>query len=129
MTSPFDSPLVLRKIRLCPLAMLLLLTGCGKFFGQKNTPEPVNPHSVTITWAAASTPVAGYNVYRTSRPGGPVKLTPRIVSTTQFTDKTAEGGRTYLYYVTSVDSKGIESNPSEQVTITVPTTVTPPAKQ
>jgi fibronectin type 3 domain-containing protein len=55
-------------------------------------------------------------------------LTNKIVSGTQYIDRNVEAGRTYTYSVTSVDFKGIESNPSANITVTVPTT-TPPAKQ
>ncbi len=90
--------------------------------------EPDNPHSVTISWTASKSLVAGYNVYREYQLSGPVRLTLRLVSGTQYTDKTVAAGRTYSYYVTSVDLRGIESKPSEKVSVTVPTTVTPPAK-
>jgi len=52
-----------------------------------------------------------------------------MVSGTQYIDKTVEGGRTYIYSVTTVDVNGVESKPSDNITVTVPTTVTPPAKQ
>ena len=68
-------------------------------------------------------------MYRTSPPGGPVKLTPKIISATQYTDRTVEAGHTYIYFVTSVDSRGMESSPSMKATVTIPTTVTPPAQQ
>ena len=79
-----------------------------------------NPHSVTIIWTASSTPVAGYNVYRSSPPNPPVKLTEKVVPGTQYTDTTVEAGYTYVYSVTSVDSKGLESRPSENITARVP---------
>jgi hypothetical protein len=110
-----------------PLLALLLSSGCGKlrsWYGQKE-----NPHSVTIAWTATNPPVAGYNVYRASPPGSPVKLTLRLVPGTQYTDTTVEAGHTYVYSVTSVDFSGVEGNPSANTTVTVPATVTPPAKQ
>jgi fibronectin type 3 domain-containing protein len=91
--------------------------------------EPNDPHSVTLSWIASKSPVAGYNVYREFQYGGPVKLTSSVVAGTVYTDNTVAAGRTYSYFVTSVDSKGQESKPSEKVWATVPTTVTPPAKQ
>ena len=83
---------------------------------------------MTIAWTASASPVEGYYVYRAAPPHSPVKLTVRIVQGTQYTDKTAEPGHTYSYYVTSVDFKGTESSPSGNITVTVPTAVTPPAK-
>jgi hypothetical protein len=107
---------------------LLLLAGCGKSHSLYAQKEPENPHSATITWTASASRVAGYNVYRESQSTPPVKLTNGLVSGTRYTDKTVEAGRTYSYFVKSVDSKGVESGPSEKITVTIPTTVTPPAK-
>jgi fibronectin type 3 domain-containing protein len=90
---------------------------------------PENLHSVTISWTASTSPVAGYYVYRVYGLRGPDRLTNAIVPRTQYTDGTVGAGQTYSYYVTSVDSKGIESKPSEKITVTIPTKVTPPARQ
>jgi hypothetical protein len=129
MTRDFHSSPFLRGFCVFFFAALCLLAGCGKLRGGNVPREPDNPHSATITWGASVSAVAGYNVYRESQPGSAVKLTPRIVSGTQYTDKTVEAGHTYSYFITSVDSKGIESRPSEKITVTIPRTVTPPAKQ
>jgi hypothetical protein len=131
MRKPLHSSLGLSGFCLISIVGLSLLAGCGKLrnwypHAQK---KPDNPHSVTIGWTASPAPVAGYNVYRASPPNGPIKLTVRIVSALQYTDKTVEAGHTYSYYVTSVDYKGIESDPSKNITVTVPWTVTSPAKQ
>jgi fibronectin type 3 domain-containing protein len=83
---------------------------------------------VTISWTAVDTPVAGYYVYRSSGSGRAVNLTSRAFYGTQFMDTAVEPGQTYSYYVTSVNYKGIESRPSETVSVTVPANVTPPAK-
>ena len=109
--------------------MLSLLAGSGTLRGLHAQKGSDNPHSVTISWMASTSHVAGYNVYRSSPPGVPVKLTIKPVSGTQYTDKTVEAGHTYLYSVTSVDFKGIESKPSSNVTVTVPESAAPPAKQ
>ena len=129
MRKPNHSSPGLRGFCLLALVAFSLLTGCGKQRSQAAQKEANNPHSATISWTPSVSAVAGYNVYRELPPNGPVKLTPGIVSGTQYTDKTVEGGRTYFYYVTSVDSKGVESAPSGKITVTIPTTVTPPAKQ
>ncbi len=121
---------VLRGFCWVSFVALSLATGCGKKGADSQTPAaPVNPHSVTITWVASKSQVAGYNVYRSSGSGNPIKLTNGIVLGTEYTDRTVAAGQTYSYYVTSVDLKGIESKPSGKITATVPTTVTPPAKQ
>jgi len=122
----------LRGFFLVSLVALSPMAGCGKprtLF----TPTPKesdNPHSVTISWTASISPVAGYNVYRAAPPGAPVKLTTtRIVSGTQYTDRTVEAGHSYTYSVTSVNFNGTESVPSANITVTVPATVTPTSKQ
>jgi len=120
----------LRGFCLFSFVALALVAGCGKKGADPQTPpEPVNPHSVTISWVASKSQVAGYNVYRSTGSGNPIKLTNGIVLGTEYTDRTVAAGQTYSYYVTSVDLKGIESKPSGKITATVPTTVTPPAKQ
>ncbi len=119
----------LRGFCLYSLAALSLVAGCGTLHSWYAQKASDNPHSVTVGWTASKSPVAGYNVYRASPPNGPVKLTMSLVPGTQYTDRTVEAGRTYTYSVTSVDSKGVESSPSAKITVTVPTTVTPSAKQ
>jgi fibronectin type 3 domain-containing protein len=74
-----------------------------------------------MSWTASTSAVVGYNVYRTSPPDGQrKKLTPQLVTPTQYTDSNVEAGQTYSYVVTSVDSKGIESRPSAVIVVTVP---------
>src|ERR1035437_5087257 len=101
-------------------AIVLLLAGCGRPHSAALEVRH-NPHSVTLSWVASTSPVAGYNVYRSFPPGAPfMKLTPQPVAGTQYIDTTAEAGNTYTYYVTSVDSKGVESRPSGKTVATVP---------
>lgn len=127
MRSPAHLPRVLLKLRFVPLVGTLVLASCGRQRSQTIKPKAVSPHSVTITWKASKSPVAGYNVYRILSPAGALKVSPGIVTETQFTDRTVEAGYTYAYFVTAVDSKGIESRPSEKVSITVPTPTAPTA--
>jgi fibronectin type 3 domain-containing protein len=129
MRKPLHSSPATRSFILLSLAALSLLAGCGKVRSVFARREPDNPHSVTLSWDASKTPVAGYNVYREFQYGGPVKLTSAAVAGTEFKDTTVAAGRTYSYYVTSVDLKGVESKPSEKIWVTVPTTVTPASKQ
>ena len=118
MRTPFHPSTVVRSVCLLSLTAVFLFAGCGKVLGWYQ--QVRHPHSVTIAWTAGASPVQGYNVYRASPPGAPVKLTAKIVTETRYVDKTVEGGRTYSYYVTSVDSKGMESGPSANITVTVP---------
>jgi hypothetical protein len=83
--------------------------------------QPVS-HSVTLTWTASTSAVSGYNVYRSTISGGPyTKLNSSLITTTSYVDSSVQAGLTYYYVVTSVDSTGVESAFSTQVSATVPT--------
>jgi hypothetical protein len=80
-------------------------------------------HSVDITWAAStSTPLQGYNVYRSTVSGGPyTKLSPTLSPTTLlFTDTTPLSGKQYFYVVTALNTSGAESSASSEVAVTIP---------
>jgi len=110
-------------------AALSLLASSGILRSLQAQSGPDKPHSVTISWSPNSPPVAGYNVYRVSPPAPPVKLTRKIISVTQYIDKTVQAGHTYSYSVTAVNFKGGESSPSGIITVTIPANAPPPAKQ
>ena len=78
-------------------------------------------HSVTLTWTASTSTVVGYNVYRSTVSGGPyTKLTSTADASTTYTDSAVTAGATYFYVVTSVDSSGVESANSSEVSATIP---------
>jgi fibronectin type 3 domain-containing protein len=119
----------LRGLFLFSFAALELFAGYGTLrtlYAQNGSSKP---HSVTVNWSPSVSPVAGYNVYRADPGAAPIKLTIKIVSGTRYTDTNVEAGHTYIYSITSVDFKGVESKPSSTITVTVPGTPTPPAKQ
>jgi hypothetical protein len=79
-------------------------------------------HSVTLTWTEGSPAVRGYNVYRSSNSGVSYKkLNSSLVITTQYTDSTVLGGQTYFYAATSLNPGNVESEYSDQVSVTIPT--------
>ena len=79
-------------------------------------------HTVTLTWVASPSSVSGYNVYRGTVSGGPyTKINTALEAATNYVDNTVQSGTTYFYVVTSVDSSGVESAFSNQVTVVVPT--------
>ena len=83
--------------------------------------QPVS-HAVTLNWGASTSSVAGYNVYRSTVSGGPyTKQNSSLISTTSYTDSSVQGGQTYFYVVTSVDSTSMESTFSNEVSATIPT--------
>lgn len=82
------------------------------------------PYLVGLTWvppATSTDPVAGYNVYRTTGGNATYQLLNSAVNlASTYTDSTVQDGQTYAYYVTSVDSSGIESTPSNIFDVTIP---------
>lgn len=78
-------------------------------------------HSVSLNWTSSSSTVSGYNVYRSSVSGGPyTKLNSTLVAATTYVDTAVATTQTYYYVVTSVDSSGVESAYSGEVSATIP---------
>ena len=78
-------------------------------------------HTVTLSWSASSSVVAGYNVYRGAGSGGPYSLLNSVVDTnTSYVDSTVVSGSKYFYVTTAVDLLGVESNFSNEVSATIP---------
>jgi fibronectin type 3 domain-containing protein len=79
-------------------------------------------HSVQLSWTASKSAVAGYNVYRAAKTGGPYsKLNGSLDTGTSFTDNSVSAGQTYFYVTTAVDSSGGESTFSNEAQAAVPT--------
>jgi Abnormal spindle-like microcephaly-assoc'd, ASPM-SPD-2-Hydin len=82
------------------------------------------PMGVQLTWnspASEDDPIAGYNVYRAPRSSSQFQLlTQSPDAQTAYTDSTVQTGQTYNYYVTSVDTSGAESTPSDTTSVSVP---------
>jgi fibronectin type 3 domain-containing protein len=64
--------------------------------------------------------VAGYNIYRATGSGSFVLINSSPDSTVVYVDSTVLSAATYSYVVRSVDSVGVESVPSNQITVTIP---------
>jgi len=76
---------------------------------------------IDLTWTANTEPdLAGYNVYRHSGNGPPVKINSELVKTPRFPDPNIQPGMKYFYSVTAVDLRGNESGKSEETSETVP---------
>jgi hypothetical protein len=90
-----------------------------------------HPDGVLLSWSAATDcnggPVKGYNLYRSTAPGGPyTKVNTSLITGTQYDDQAvsstmaqyttsaAASGTTYYYVVTSVDAQGDESVHSQE---------------
>jgi hypothetical protein len=82
-----------------------------------------DPHKVDLSWSppsGSSDPIAGYNVYRALSGTTSYGVVDSMNTQTAYTDSTVQAGQTYNYYVTSVDSSGVESAPSNTTSVTVP---------
>jgi fibronectin type 3 domain-containing protein len=78
-------------------------------------------HSVALNWAASTSTVAGYYVYRGSQSGGPyMRVNSTPVTLTSYSDANLPGGQTVYYVATAVDASGVESLYSNQVTTVLP---------
>jgi hypothetical protein len=81
----------------------------------------VRPHTVTLRWQASTSPVDGYNIYRSRTVGGPyTKLNVDLVKDPSFIDSAVESGATYYYVVRAVDHARHESRNSNEIAVTIP---------
>jgi fibronectin type 3 domain-containing protein len=93
-----------------PLA--IALSGAGTL--------PVS-YTVSLNWTPSSSTYSGFNVYRGTTSGGPyTRVDSSIVSSTSYTDPSVTPGQTYYYVATQVDSSGMESGYSSEVSATIP---------
>jgi hypothetical protein len=78
-------------------------------------------HTVSLTWNASTSTVAGYNVYRSTVSGGGYsKLNSLPVGALSYTDANVQSAQTYYYVTTAVDSGGNESAYSNQAQAIIP---------
>jgi hypothetical protein len=78
-------------------------------------------HKAMLGWTPSTSAVSGYNVYRGTQKGGPyTKLTSSLVPGSSYSDLTVQSAMTYYYVVTSVQSNGMESVHSPEVSATIP---------
>src|SRR5215469_1020161 len=76
---------------------------------------------VDLSWNASTSPVAGYNAYRSMTSGGAyTKLNSSLIPGTTYADFGVQHGYTYYYVTTSVNSRGQESAFSNEASATVP---------
>ena len=79
-------------------------------------------HAVSLNWGpSTSSNIAGYNVYRSTSPGGPyTQLNPALLTATSFTDANVTAGQTYYYVTAAVNTSNNQSSYSNQAQATVP---------
>jgi hypothetical protein len=76
-----------------------------------------NLSAVRLNWDEATDcnggGVSGYNLYRSTTPGGNyTKVNTTLITDNHYDDTSVAAGTTYYYVVTSVDADGDESSPS-----------------
>jgi hypothetical protein len=80
-------------------------------------------YAVDLSWTAPSSsadPVAGYNIYRAISGGSLALVNSSADSSTTYVDSTVVSATTYNYVVKSVDSSGVESVASNEITAAIP---------
>src|SRR5438270_1172462 len=79
-------------------------------------------HSVTLSWAAGTSTVVGYNIYRSSVSGGPyTRMNSSLITVLTYSDTTVLAGHVYYYVATLVNSSNVESSYSNELSATIPT--------
>jgi fibronectin type 3 domain-containing protein len=95
---------------------------CGGGSASHVIVPPAQSHRVDLAWIASTSSVAGYNIYRATQSTGPfTKLSSQPQPGLTYTDNNVQAGQTYYYAVTAVDSNSVESNFSNEVSVTIPT--------
>jgi hypothetical protein len=109
------------------IAVLVVLVLIVQWFRVTNSQLTVlrqqasGKHTVTLTWEASRSHVAGYNVYRSVTPGGNyVRINSSIVQGLTYTDNTVVRGVTYYYVTRAVGDRGYESVNSYETSAGVP---------
>jgi uncharacterized repeat protein (TIGR03803 family) len=104
------------------LALQLKVIACGlTFLSLLLFPAFAAGHTVNLSWDPSISQVIGYNVYRGTAPNGPyTKLNSTLDVNTAYADTTVQGGQTYYYVTTAVDSQNEESAYSNQTKAVVP---------
>jgi hypothetical protein len=82
---------------------------------------PPSAHSVTLSWVASTSQVAGYHIYRGDASGGPYsRIDASLVNSLSFSDSSVLAGARYFYVVTAVESNSAESAYSNEVAADIP---------
>lgn len=96
----------------------IALSGTGEVQGEEASYE------VELNWVApadSADPVAGYNIYRAVSGSSSYQLVNASVdNVTSYTDTEVQNGKSYTYYVVSVDATGNQSAPSNVFSAVIP---------
>jgi hypothetical protein len=78
-------------------------------------------HLVALTWNASTSTASGYNVYRSTVSGSAyTRINSSLVNGLSYSDSTVQNSTTYFYVTTAVDSNGLESSFSNEVSAPIP---------
>jgi len=102
------------------LVLLLVVVVGTVLFGYlraRQAPEEARAHSVTLHWAP-SAGASSYNVYRSTRSGGPYTKIGQSLTPTYVDTPVASGA--VFYYVVTSRRDGIESSYSQEIKASVP---------
>jgi hypothetical protein len=110
------------------MAVLIVLLLSVGWFRVTNGEPPVprlqslgKHHTVTLTWRASTSPVAGYNVYHSTTHGADyVMIYTSLIQGPTYTDKPVNNGVTYYYVTRAEDARGYQSLNSNETSATVP---------
>lgn len=81
----------------------------------------MSAHTVELKWEESLTSVAGYNIYRSSEQDGSyTKLESSPIAGASYTDTGLAAGQTYFYRIMAVDASNVESDASQEISVTVP---------
>jgi fibronectin type 3 domain-containing protein len=81
------------------------------------------PHQVNLSWvppSSSTVTITGFRVYRASSGSGAFAALTSLGTQSSYADSGVQSGYAYDYYVTSVDSAGVESPPSNMTSVTIP---------
>jgi hypothetical protein len=105
-------------------AMALAIFLAGAIVAQDKVSQSLTiqvGHTVTLSWTASTSMVAGYNIYISQTTGGPyTKINSGLIAGLTYQDLNAVSGNTYFYVATAVDSSGDESVNSNEVSAVIP---------
>ena len=88
---------------------------------------PQSQPVVNLSWKPSTSAGVTYNVYRSMKKGECLKtksnycqkISPSLVTSTNYTDSTVQTGHRYFYVVKSVRSGGPESGPSNETEVVI----------
>lgn len=128
-------PLTLNAGQSATLNLQFEPTATGAVTGQLTVASNSSTHSATIALSGTGIPlqialnwdapsgstIAGYNVYRANSSSSSFqKLNMSVNTPASYMDGNIQPNTTYEYYVTTIDSAGAESTPSNTATVAVP---------